>query len=288
MTTTPPHEHPSTYVVQDRKNQEELTRITLQDRMITSSMGGVLPEQADPTAFHHVLDIGCGTGGWIIETAKAFTMMFLVGIDISALMIEHARQRAHDEQIADRVTFSVMDTLRMLEFPDASFDLVNLRFGVSFLRTWNWPRLLTEFQRVTQRRGTIRITECDAVASNSPALTHLVQVLLLAYQAAGHFFKSQNDGLTSELEPLLIKQGLTNVQTHAYTLTYHTDTPEGQLFIADMQHSFRTVRPFIQKWTRIPEDYDTIYQQALTEMQQPDFEATWRFVTAWGTVATHG
>jgi hypothetical protein len=51
-----------------------------------------------------------------------------------------------------------------------------------------------------------------------------------------------------------------------------------------MQHLYRTLRPFLQKWTRIPEDYDATYRQALVEMQQADFVATWRFHTAWGSV----
>ena len=32
-------ERPSTYVVQDRSNEEELLRLTLQDRMATTAMG---------------------------------------------------------------------------------------------------------------------------------------------------------------------------------------------------------------------------------------------------------
>ena len=59
-------ELPSTYWVQDRSNKEELTRLRLQDAMLTASMGGVLPEQSDPTIFQHVLDVGCGSGDWLI------------------------------------------------------------------------------------------------------------------------------------------------------------------------------------------------------------------------------
>ena len=57
------NDQPSTYFVYDHHNdKEELIRLIIQDQMITKAMGGVLSEQADPSVFHEVLDIGCGTG----------------------------------------------------------------------------------------------------------------------------------------------------------------------------------------------------------------------------------
>jgi ubiquinone/menaquinone biosynthesis C-methylase UbiE len=85
------HEQPSTYVVQDRELKDELIRLTIQDRWVTTAMGGPLPEQPAPTVFRRVLDIGCGPGGWAVEAAKAYATMSLVGIDISQRMIEYAR-----------------------------------------------------------------------------------------------------------------------------------------------------------------------------------------------------
>lgn len=32
----------------------------------------------------------------------------------------------------------------------------------------------------------------------------------------------------------------------------------------------------------LPEDYEAIYQQMLSEMHQPDFVAPWGLLTAWG------
>ena len=123
-------EHPSTYIVQDRENQEELARLTLQDRLLTESMGGVLAELPEPAALQRVLDIGCATGGWALETAQTYpTISLVIGIDISQRMITYARQQAQAAALAERVEFHVMDALRMLEFPSHFFDLVNLRLG---------------------------------------------------------------------------------------------------------------------------------------------------------------
>ncbi len=60
--TNPCQEHPSTYFVQDRSNEEELTRMMIQGRLIADGMGGMLPEQADAALFQRALDVGCGTG----------------------------------------------------------------------------------------------------------------------------------------------------------------------------------------------------------------------------------
>src|SRR5579883_3058075 len=127
-------ERPSTYFVQDRSNEEEITRLKLQDQLITTAMGGVLPEQPDTTRFQRVLDVGCGTGGWLIELAKACPeCKQLVGIDVSKRMVEYARTQAYHAR-QDHVEFHVMDALLLLAFPSGYFDLVNLRFGSSFVR----------------------------------------------------------------------------------------------------------------------------------------------------------
>src|SRR5215469_2794042 len=181
--TNPRPEHPSTYFVQDRSNEEELSRLQTQDQMVTTSMGGVLPEQPNPAIFQRVLDVGCGTGGWLIEAARTYaTMSLLVGVDVSGKMVEYARAQAAAQQVSDRVQFATMDALRMLEFPTDYFDLVNQRTGASYLRTWDWPKLLQEFQRVTRPGGVIRVTESALITeSSSQGLIRLNQVFIEAF-----------------------------------------------------------------------------------------------------------
>src|SRR6266851_2530638 len=155
-------EHPSTYFIQDRSNRDELRRLALQDQLITTSMGGVLPVQAEPERLRQVLDVGCGTGGWLIEVAKAYpNTSLLIGADVSKYLVDYAREQAKVQQLSARVEFHVMDALRMLEFPSNFFDLVNLRFAIGYMRTWDWPKLLQEFQRVARPGGIIRLTESE-------------------------------------------------------------------------------------------------------------------------------
>jgi ubiquinone/menaquinone biosynthesis C-methylase UbiE len=283
---SPRSEHPSTYFVQDRSSQEELNRLHVLDHMTTTGMGGTLPEQSDPSLFQRVLDVGCGTGGWLINVAKAYpTMKLLVGVDVSLKFVEYARAQAEAEQVSNRVEFHVMDALRMLEFPSGFFDLVNHRLGISWIRTWDWPKLLQEYQRVIRSGGVIRITEGECmVVSNSPALTRLFELSLQAFYQARHLFTPTGDGLTNELARLLHQHGMQQVQTQAYSLSYQAGTPEGQYFFENNRLGFRTIVPFLRKWMRVPEDYDALYQQMLDEMRQPDFVATWNLLTAWGTV----
>jgi len=279
----PDHEHPSTYFVQDRSSEEEMARLQVQDQMLTASMGGVLPEQSNPTSFQRVIDVGCGTGGWLIEAAKTYpTMTHLVGIDVSKKMIDYARVQAKAQQVENRVEFRAMDALRMLEFPADSFDLVNQRLGVSFLRTWDWPKLLGEYQRVGRYGAVIRITESDIFHANTPAFTQLSDLFLRALAQAGHLAGPQMDATISRLPSLLSQNGIQQVHTQFYELTYQAGTPAGKQFADDAKHAFRTLLPFFRKWVRVPENYEELYQQVLDEMVQPDFVGGWNFLTAWG------
>ena len=282
--TDPRRELASTYFVQDRSDKEELSRLQIQDQMITEGMGGVLPEQPDPTIFERVLDVGCGTGGWLIEAARTYpTMKQLVGVDISGKMLQYARRQADAQQVSDRVEFHVMDALLMLEFPDNYFDLVNLRYGMSWLRTWDWPKLLQEFQRITRPGGVIRVTDCDFYVEMSyPALKRLNDMFLQAFYQSGHLFTPDKDGIISQLAHLLHRHGCQNVQTRTHTLGFRAGTPEGQRFYEDVRLLYRKIVPFFRKWMHLPDDYEEIYQQMLSEVQQPDFVEIAVLLTAWG------
>lgn len=276
----PPH----TYFVQDQRNREELKRLDIQDQMINIGMGGVLPEQPDPLRFKQILDIGCGTGGWLLEMARCYPQTaLLVGVDINERMLMYARARAETEHLADRVQFRQMDVLRPLNFPENSFDLVNQRLGDSYLRVWDWRNLLMEYYRVTRPGGIIRITESDSLESTSPALMQIIAFFIQAFYRAGHLFFTDKNGSGSKLAALLQQcAGVSEVRTERHALEHRAGTEQGQRFIEDIIATSQVIVPFLQKWIALPENYDQLCLHAQREMAQPDFVATWHVVTAWG------
>ncbi len=277
------NEQPTTYFVQDRQSKNELFRLAIQDQMITQAMGGVLSEQEAPGSIEHVLDIGCGAGSWIIEAAQTYPGMSLDGIDISPRMVEYAQKIASTQSISDRVTFQVMDALRPLEFPEESFDLVNIRLGSSFMRTWDWPQLLLEMQRVTRPNGIIRIMESGFIDDNTKgAHLQMHASFMCALFHSGHLFEQESTGLTTHLSRMLKQYGAQNVQTKKYDLIYQAGTEGGEAYYENFTHLFQALRPFIQKWGCAPEDYDAIYNQALNEIRQTNFQVKWDFLCAWG------
>jgi ubiquinone/menaquinone biosynthesis C-methylase UbiE len=77
-----------------------------------------------------VLDIGCGTGQSTREAARAAVTGSAVGVDLSAPMLERARQLSDDEGLAN-ITYQQADA-QVHRFPPTRFDLCISRFGTMF------------------------------------------------------------------------------------------------------------------------------------------------------------
>jgi SAM-dependent methyltransferase len=77
-----------------------------------------------------VLDIGCGCGQSTRDAARAAAPGAVLGVDLSRAMLERARQRTREEQLAN-VTFEHADA-QIYRFAPASFDAVISRFGSMF------------------------------------------------------------------------------------------------------------------------------------------------------------
>ena len=99
-----------------------------------------------------VLEVGVGTGLSLPAYAKARTVM---GIDISARMLDKARVRVARRGLRNVERLAVMDAER-LDLADGSFDVVVAQYVVTAVP--NPERALNEFARVVRPGGEIIIT----------------------------------------------------------------------------------------------------------------------------------
>lgn len=101
-----------------------------------------------------VLMVGCGTGFSACYLALKIGCA-VVGIDISELSIEEAKERARRQDVSDRVEFRVGDAYA-LPFEAGTFDAVITEFVSQFL---DRNRAFKEFARVLKPGGYVGINE---------------------------------------------------------------------------------------------------------------------------------
>jgi demethylmenaquinone methyltransferase / 2-methoxy-6-polyprenyl-1,4-benzoquinol methylase len=95
-----------------------------------------------------VLDAACGTGDLAVVAAK--TGATVTGLDFSERMLERARRKAPELDW-------VKGDMLALPFPDATFDVATVGFGVRNVA--DLPRAIAELRRVLRPGGRLAILE---------------------------------------------------------------------------------------------------------------------------------
>lgn len=287
MATTPNHSTgESTYFIKD--SGAELARLVEQERFFQKALGGLLPEYADLPAFlapfHRVLDVACGSGGWVLEMARQYPHIEVIGFDIDARMIDYANTQA---QVAgfDNASFRVMNAAEPLDFPDNYFDLVNARF-MAVIGAAAWPAVTRELYRITRPGGIIRLTETEQYTiSNKPAFERLSSAFLEAERRAGLTISPNGptSGQTVMLARFLRDAGCINIRRRPQVIDWSTGTEEHEPMFQDLRMFIKLLQPFIIGiGVLTQEESDRLYQEAELEMISEDFCALLNFLTVWG------
>lgn len=104
-----------------------------------------------------VLDVACGTGDLSEAFVKAGAAE-VVGLDFTPAMLDLAREKAprHLGERSSRVSY-IQGDAQCLPFPDASFDVVSIAFGIRNVQ--NPAQALREFRRVLRDSGRLVVLE---------------------------------------------------------------------------------------------------------------------------------
>jgi ubiquinone/menaquinone biosynthesis C-methylase UbiE len=101
-----------------------------------------------------LVDVGCGSGNLIVEIAKSFTNLELMGVDISQEILYLAKKRAIQNDLQGGIDFKI-GNVENLPFPDNSVDFIIST--LSLHHWWDPIKAFTEFFRVLKENGTLLI-----------------------------------------------------------------------------------------------------------------------------------
>ncbi|MDQ0232064.1 class I SAM-dependent methyltransferase [Metabacillus malikii] len=182
-----------------------------------------------------LLDVGTGGGESLLQLASSF--QFLVGIDLSATMIETAQKNVKDSQISN-VRFTQMSSDHLL-FPEEFFDIVTCRHA---------PFCSKEIARVLKSGGsflTQQVGEMDKL--------NLKQAF-----KRGHTMH-KDGALCSMYVKELYDAGFSEIQTFEYDATDYYHRPEDLIFLlkhtptipqfGEKQDDFEILEKFIRENT---------------------------------------
>jgi SAM-dependent methyltransferase len=120
--------HPGPDPVRDRPLEHRVARVDYDAELWLHDE--VLRRAYNIRADDRVLDIGCGTGRTTRDAARSARNGSALGVDLSAPMIERARELARAEGVPN-VAFEQGDA-QVHRFPEDGFDLAVSRFGTMF------------------------------------------------------------------------------------------------------------------------------------------------------------
>ncbi|GAA5799216.1 S-adenosyl-L-methionine-dependent methyltransferase [Helicostylum pulchrum] len=132
---------------QDRLNSQHFSLKALLGGNLLPSIESRIPRNAN------VLDLGCGSGCWVMEMAIEHPEFEVTGIDMADMFPATIRP--------ENVKFEICDIMAGLPYPDNSFDFIHMRLMIVALRGTEWPLVLKEAYRVLKPGGMIGLVESD-------------------------------------------------------------------------------------------------------------------------------
>ncbi|CEJ03906.1 hypothetical protein RMCBS344292_17879 [Rhizopus microsporus] len=203
------------------KDEEEQMRLTGQHYAFKSLFeGNVLPSVTDALDFQkgiNILDVGCGSGVWIMDMVQEYPNCTYHGCDIVNILYKNVDVK--------QFTFSKGNIIKGLPYEDNTFDFVHMRFFVLALREDEWSTAIKELIRVTKPGGMIQISEFGFQLPKDT--TNIFYRTMSAFRDTCKA-KGQNVYIGAELENMLSKFDGINI-----TQSECSGTNTAKLFIWD-------------------------------------------------------
>ncbi|KAI0826772.1 hypothetical protein BC628DRAFT_1319286 [Trametes gibbosa] len=142
-----------------RSYDRQVVDMDVWDSLWQCQMGGSVTMHLFETPPARVLELGCGTGTWILNAAREWKDSHFVGLDVVPLHPDLLQVGSFD--LASRITWIQANFLEKLPFPNEEFDYVRLVRVARGVPEDKWDGLLEEITRVMKPGGAFEMWEED-------------------------------------------------------------------------------------------------------------------------------
>ncbi|RKP06345.1 S-adenosyl-L-methionine-dependent methyltransferase [Thamnocephalis sphaerospora] len=207
------------------------------------------------------IDIGAGTGIWLMEMATDFPECEFTGIDIAPLQPTTI--------LPQNCTFEMANVLEGLSHPDGYFDYVRHCLLVAAIPKDKWLSYVKECARLCASGGWVEMIDSSGrIHGGGPACQKISNTMSGVLKARG-----LSPETTETLDVLMREAGLVDVEVKEFRMISGGSRggSAGKLFLKDFRMGCNALAPLLVNMHGMArEDVDQLILQAEQEMEQCD------------------
>ncbi|KAI8971359.1 S-adenosyl-L-methionine-dependent methyltransferase [Pilobolus umbonatus] len=245
-------------------DDEEMDRLIGQHFALKTLFGGISNDLDLERNEALVLDLGCGPGTWIMDAATEYPLSQFIGVDMCDVFPNNVRP--------PNVSFLVDNVLEKLNFPDNTFDFINIRLFIIAMKKEEWPIVLKEAYRLLKPGGYLQCVECGMLEQGNSFV-----------QYAGQTFKEMIDDrgqdpfIGSKLSTLLEAMDFNIIHYENKGVYLGNPDPLSKEFLWDATNIFKAVEPILRGVLGHTEETYPHFLDILYRELQKQPETLWRW-----------
>ncbi|CAG8572823.1 9606_t:CDS:2 [Ambispora leptoticha] len=208
-----------------------------------------------------VIDVGCGTGTWLLDMARTYPESYFVGIDFSPIF--------PTEGLPENLKFVNCNFLDGLLFEDSYFDFTHQKFMCVAYTDEQWEKnVIPELLRITKSGGWIEFAEADSLTSTGKATQRIMNGLKGYYESKG-----LNCNLKEYIHQLLKStNAFSEIRTEQKSITLgKKGGKSGQETLKFYMRGLSTSRNIMSSFMNItPEHFDALAETVFIEAEKCD------------------
>ncbi|GCF08821.1 class I SAM-dependent methyltransferase [Dictyobacter arantiisoli] len=224
----------------------------------------------DKTSLQAILDVGSGTGRWVIEMAQSFPQATVTGLDLVETAITDP----------PNILFVQHNALDGLPFANDCFDYLHSRLLVAGIPAAAWSSLLLEYVRVTRPGGWIELLEGGTTFVNIGPCTQ--QYLTWWDQISRQ--RGIDASLISQLPEIMQRIGVKNLRKRLL----HVPIGEwggraGSLLLTNITAGWKNLRgTFIEQLGIAPSQFDYTFNGLTEEWER--LHTQYEYISIFGQI----